>query len=103
MKSDHYCDISALSKICGLINSMAQMRGATITDSLAIELECAAERLDLYVSDLIENSRETCTVLFEPDLEARLVDILGEYPAEKVVNAHEGPEESPPDPQPPDQ
>jgi hypothetical protein len=102
MKSDNYCDISALSKICGLINTMAQMRGATITDSLAIELECAAERLDLYVSDLIKCSRETYTVIYDPEHQQRLIDLLNECP-EKVVKAHEGSEDSPPSPQPADQ
>lgn len=92
MKSDHYCDISVLSKICGLINTMAQMRGATITDSLAIELECAAERLELYVSDLIEYSRAPCE-------NEHLHEMQDERPMKKVVKVYEKSEESPPEPQ----
>lgn len=100
---DNYCNISDLSRIVGLVNAVAQMRGATITDSLAIELECAAERLDLYVSDLIEDGRQTHTEIYDPDHHQRLIDLLYERPTKKVVKVYEGSEESPPEPQPSDQ
>lgn len=74
MKYKKLYNINALSRINGLLFGIAAMRGATITDKLALEAECAAERLDLYIGDLI-----------------------------KEVSTHEGTEESPHAPQSPDQ
>lgn len=66
------CDIYALSKIIGLLNTLAAMRGASITDKLSLEIECAAERLDLFLGRMIDEVRaneeinfNTCPIEFE--------------------------------------
>lgn len=54
MDHDLIRNISALSRISGLLAALGTMRGATITDQLAIEMECAAERLEETICDMID-------------------------------------------------
>lgn len=54
MDHDLIRDINALSRISGLLAALGTMRGATITDQLAIEMECAAERLEETICDMID-------------------------------------------------
>lgn len=46
-------DIRTLSSLCGKLYCLSYMEGATITKAMAIDLECAAERLEAYIGDLI--------------------------------------------------
>lgn len=46
-------DIRTLSALCGKLYCLSYMEGATITKAMAIDLECAAERLEGYIGDLI--------------------------------------------------
>lgn len=53
MTSKEAADISTLSKIAGMLQAMACMEGATISKALAAELECRAERLEIYIAEQI--------------------------------------------------
>lgn len=47
-------NIEALSRINGILFALAAMRGATITDKLSLEIECAAERLEMFIGDMVD-------------------------------------------------
>lgn len=95
---DHRFDKGHLAMICGMMKCLSCLEGATITKTMAAELEFQAEWFDLYISDLIKKDQE-------PEIMVKgmgLIDLLDEGPG-KVVKAHEGSEDSPPSPQPADQ
>ena len=77
-------NISGLSRIQGLLEAMAAMRGASITDKLSLEIECAAERLVLFISDLIgevsRDNEETISNLIEQIADKHVVDVIESTP-----------------------
>ena len=54
MSNQAMSDIRFLSSLCGKLYCISYMEGATITKALAIELECAAERLECYIGGVTE-------------------------------------------------
>ena len=87
-----------LAMICGMMKCLSCMEGATITKTMAAELEFQTEWFDLYISDLVRKDQEPEIMIKD----IGLVDLLDECP-KKVVKAHEAAEESPPEGQPADQ
>ncbi len=53
MTSKDASAIAGLSKISGILQALACMEGATVTKSLAAELECRAECLEVYIGEQI--------------------------------------------------
>jgi len=58
-------NLSVTSKISGMLATIAAMRGATITDQLAIEAECAEEQLEEVIGDMIDGVSEDEEITFE--------------------------------------
>lgn len=56
MKSSDIGDLCAMSRIYGMLLVLAAMPGATITEKLAIELECAADRLSIINGSMFEKA-----------------------------------------------
>lgn len=54
MKSNDISDLCAVSRIYGMLLTLAAMPGATITEKLAIEIECAADRLSIVNGSLFD-------------------------------------------------
>ena len=73
-------DINSLSRISGLLFTLAAMRGATITEKLALEIECAAERLDLFIGDMI---KEVCSI--DEETISNLIDQIANNRAIEVT------------------
>ena len=59
MKSDDIRNACFVARVAGMLMTMAGMRGATITDTMSLELEHAAENMDLVMSDLVKKALES--------------------------------------------
>lgn len=89
MKCDDLRNLCLLARVSGILSAMAGMRGATITDTMSIELEDAAEKIV-----------EVENFLFDKELRKTglTIDIKGapgaeemiKYLNEKKVNVYDG-------------
>ena len=89
MKSDDIRNINFSSRVAGILMTMAGMRGATITDTMSLELEHAAENMELVICDLMRKALESD----EPQIEIKSAPSAEEmikYLNEKKVNVYDG-------------
>ena len=89
--------VKDIYKIAGMLEMLTCMQDRPITPGMVAELEDAVDKLELIGAEMMNNHLTP-----EPRFQ-NLIDLLGDIKPEKVVNAHEGQEESPPEPQPSDQ
>lgn len=54
MKSNDIGELCALSRTHGMLLALAAMPGATITEKLALELECAADRHSISIGVMFD-------------------------------------------------
>lgn len=54
MKSSDISHLCAMSRTYGMLLVLAAMPGATITEKLALELECAADRHNICIGDMYD-------------------------------------------------
>lgn len=88
-------------KIAGMLEVLTCMQDCTINSGMVAELVDAVDKLELIGADLLKEIKEP-----EPYLMIKgsdMIDFFDDDDPETEVSAHEGTEESPPSPQPPDQ
>lgn len=93
--------VKVIYKVAGMLEMLTCMQDHPITSGMVAELVDAVDKLELIGADLMkELEPEHYIMIKENPLQ---IDFFDDDDPETEVNAHEGPEESPPDPQPPDQ
>ncbi len=93
--------VKDLYKIAGMLRLLTCMHERKIPPAMIVELEDAMEKLELIGAEMMEDllTPEPCLMIKGSDM----IDFFDDDDPETEVNAHEGTEESPPSPQPPDQ
>ena len=83
--------VKDIYKIAGMLEMLTCMRDKPLTSGMVAELVDAVDKLELIGARLLHEDY------------AHLIDKYDKLRLETEVSAHEGTEESPPSPQPPDQ